>query len=218
VRLVLLGPPGAGKGTQAAVLSQHYKVLHVSTGDILRDALKKETEAGMLAKNYMDRGELVPDNIVTKIVSSRIAKDDAKAGFILDGFPRNESQAVNLDKELKSLKMSLDMALFLKTSENISIERLKGRRVCLTCGRNYHIKNMPPKQDSKCDICGVRLAHRDDDRVQTIKKRLEVYEKETKPLVEYYRRSGLLRELSGDLNVDDLFVNLRDLFKKEKIS
>jgi len=218
VRLVLLGPPGAGKGTQAAVLSKNYKALHVSTGDMLRDALKKKTKAGILAKDYMERGELVPDEIVTKIVSERISKADPNQGFILDGFPRNKKQAVNLDGELKSLEISLDMVLYFKTSESTSVERLTGRRVCPKCGMNYHVTNRPPKNNNLCDACGVKLIHRDDDKVETIKKRLEVYDRETKPLLDYYNETGLLREVSGDLDVDGLFKILEDLFKKENVS
>ncbi|NQT23077.1 MAG: adenylate kinase [Candidatus Omnitrophica bacterium] len=218
MRLVLLGPPGAGKGTQAVVLSKNYKALHVSTGDMLRDALKKKTKSGILAKDYMERGELVPDEIVTKIVSERISKADAKQGFILDGFPRNKNQAVDLDRELKNLEISLDMVLYFKTSELTSVERLTGRRVCPKCGINYHVKNRPPKNNNLCDTCNVILVHRNDDKVETIKKRLEVYDRETKPLLDYYSESGLLREVSGNLDVDGLFRILQNLFKKENVA
>ena len=218
MRLVLLGPPGAGKGTQANVLSNAFDVAHVSTGDILREAAKRNNcEEARLAKSYMDKGELVPDEIVASLVSERLSREDAKKGFILDGFPRNQNQAIELEKQLKHLGIELDIVLYFKTKESISIERLTGRRICPKCGLNYHITNKPPKKGNICDICGVRLIHRDDDKVETIKNRLKVYENQTQPLLDYYKKSGLLQEVSGDLDVDSLFKELKVLFKNEKI-
>ena len=217
MRLVLLGPPGAGKGTQAGVLSKSLGLLHVSTGDMLREAVKAGTEAGKSAKKFMDSGELVPDEIVTKIVTDRISKEDAKSGFMLDGFPRNTSQGVELDRQLDALNMPLELVLFFNTGETTSVERLTGRRVCKVCGRNFHVKNMPPKVEGKCDSCGGQLIQRDDDKVDTIMNRLKVYQKQTEPLLKFYKEKGILREVSGDLDVDTLFGQLKELFKKENL-
>lgn len=217
MRLVLLGPPGAGKGTQATVLSKEYNVIHVSTGDILREAVKNSTKAGNLAKSYMERGELVPDEIVTKIVAERISMEDAKKGFILDGFPRNRSQAEELEKNLKNLGMKLDMVLYFKTKERTSIGRLTGRRVCPKCELNYHVKNRPPKEDNVCDACATALVQRKDDKVETIKNRLKVYESQTKPLLDFYTDKRLLHEVSGDKDVNTLFADLKAIFGKKNI-
>ena len=218
MRLVLLGPPGAGKGTQAVVLSNNYDIIHVSSGDLLREAVKNKTEAGNLAKSFMDKGELVPDDVVTEIVAERLSKSDAKKGFILDGFPRNEKQAFELAKQLKKIGEKLDLVLFFKTMGSTVIERLAGRRVCPKCGLNFHIKTRPPKKRDVCDTCGSTLISRDDDKAETIKYRLKVYERQTRPLLSYYKKEGILREVMGDLNVDDLFKELKELFVNEKLT
>ncbi|MDD5438922.1 MAG: adenylate kinase [Candidatus Omnitrophica bacterium] len=218
MKIILLGPPGAGKGTQAEVLSRTYKMLHVSTGDMLRESVKNKTEAGLLAKSFMDKGELVPDNVVTAIVVSRISKPDAKAGFMLDGFPRTVQQAVELEKQLESAKQKIDLVLYFNTAEKTAIERLTGRRVCTKCGLNYHVKNKPPKKMNVCDSCGAGLIQRDDDKLETIKNRLNVYQKQTAPLLSFYKERSTLREVSGDLNVNELFLKLKDLFLNEKLS
>lgn len=217
MNLVLLGPPGAGKGTQAGVLSDRFKMLHVSTGNILREAVKSKTETGLAAKSYMDKGELVPDQVVSSLIAERISKEDAKNGFILDGFPRNTSQGIELEKKLQDLNMQLDMALYFNTSESTSIARLTGRRVCSSCGLNFHIKNMPSKVEGICDSCGGRLIQRDDDTIDTIKNRLKVYQEQTAPLLSFYRDRNLLKEVSGDLDVNTLFEELRALFKQKKL-
>lgn len=217
MKIVLLGPPGAGKGTQANVLSNKFGAVHVSTGDILREAVKNGSKMGLLAKTYMDKGELVPDEIVLSLVAERLSKDDAKGGFILDGFPRNKNQAIELEHRLKHLEMKLDMVLYFKTKESTSIERLTGRRICPKCGLNYHIKNRPPKKDNMCDACGIELIHRKDDEAETIKNRLKIYKNQTQPLLKYYKNSGLLRDVPGDLDVDALFKKLEILFKNEKL-
>lgn len=214
MRLVLLGPPGAGKGTQAVVLSREYDIPHISTGDILREAVRERAEIGMKAKSYMDRGELVPDNIVTEIVVDRLAKPDAKNGFILDGYPRTKKQAESLAEALGSKDISIDRVLYFKTSVPIVISRLSGRRVCPECNAIYHIKNSPPKKDDVCDKCGSQLHHRNDDKEETIKKRLEVYNETSKDLIDYYQEKSILQEISGDLDVDELFRSLIDSFKK----
>ncbi len=213
--MVLLGPPGAGKGTQAEVLSKELGIPHVSTGDMLREAVKKESPVGKEAKGYMNRGELVPDDVVIKIVSSRLTDDDLKKGFMLDGFPRTVNQADKLDASLEKSDKRLDMVLFFKTSPEVSVERLSGRRVCKKCGKNYHVKNMPPKKEGICNACGGEIIQRKDDSVETVKNRLVVYEKDTRALIDYYKKKGLLREVSGDLDVDGLFQNIKKLLEKE---
>jgi adenylate kinase len=215
VNVVLLGPPGAGKGTQAKVLSQRFSVPHVSTGDMLREAVKKKTRVGALAKSFMDKGELVPDSAVVDIVTDRISRDDAKSGFLLDGFPRNEKQAGELDAALAKASKAVDIVLFFKTSRGTSIERLSGRRVCTVCGANFHVRNMPPKRSGVCDHCGGSLIQRDDDREKTVARRLVVYEEEITSLVAYYNQKGLLREVSGDLDVEALFKDIAKLFVTE---
>jgi len=216
LNIVLLGPPGAGKGTQAKVLSKEYKILHISTGDMLREAVKSRSEVGRLAKGYMDRGELVPDGVVIDIVSERISGGEAANGFMLDGFPRTVPQARKLDEELKKRGRRLDFVLYFRTSERVSIERLSGRRVCRVCGANFHVKNMPPEKEGVCDYCKGGLYQRDDDKPETVKRRLVVYEKETKSLIEYYRNEKILREVSGDLNVEDLFAEIKKLFSEKE--
>ena len=212
MNVVLLGPPGAGKGTQAQVLSREFKIPHISTGDMLREAVKNGTEVGKKAKAYMDRGDLVPDEVVIDITTGRISQDDAKGGFLLDGFPRNEKQANKLDDALEKMQRKLDFVLYLKTSPATSIERLSGRRVCMACGANFHIKNMPPKAAGLCDYCKGRLIQRDDDKEETTKRRLVVYKEETKSLIDYYKKKGILREVSGDLEVSELFEDIKRLF------
>lgn len=215
MRLVLLGPPGAGKGTQAKVLSQTYAIPHISTGDILREAVKNNAPVGKKAKAYMDKGELVPDDVVNQIVVERIGEDDAARGFILDGFPRTRVQAQRLDESLGELGIALDLVLYFETSNRVAIARLSGRRVCRKCGANFHITNIPPKVNGVCDHCGGELYQRPDDSEETVKNRLVVYEQQTKELVEYYRGKGLLRTVSGDLDVQEVFVILSKMFKDE---
>lgn len=215
--IVLLGPPGAGKGTQAKVLSQEFKFLHVSTGDMLRDAVKKGTQVGKLAKDYMEKGELVPDHVVIDIVIERLSQDDAREGFMLDGFPRNVKQADKLDDAFNKKGKKLDMVLYFKTKPQTSIMRLSGRRVCKKCGMNFHIKNMPPKKENLCDHCGSKLIQRDDDTEATVKRRLLVYEKETKSLIDYYKNKGILEEVSGDLDVGKLFREIKTLFREKEL-
>ena len=212
MKLVLLGPPGAGKGTQSKVLSRKYGVPHISTGDILRSAVKEGLPLGMKAKAFMDKGELVPDEVVTGIVADRLKKDDTKSGFVLDGFPRTVRQAQDLDLALKASGSVLDMVIYFDTSPKVAIERLSGRRVCKACGAIYHVKNMPPKKGGTCDKCSGELVQRPDDREETVLNRLRVYEAETKPLIEYYSKRGCLKKVSGNLGVDELFKVLSGLF------
>lgn len=218
MRLILLGPPGAGKGTQAIVLSKKYSIPHISTGDILREAVKKDLPLAKLTKAFMEKGELVPDEIVTEIVVERLKMDDAKRGFILDGFPRTLKQALDLDAALKSESITIDLILYLETSPKVAIERLSGRRVCKVCGYNYHLENIPPKKEGICDQCGGELFQRPDDKEETVRKRLMVYEVETKPLVDYYSKKRLLKKVSGDLDVKDLFEVLSKIFAEAKLT
>lgn len=218
MKIILLGPPGAGKGTQSLVLSKHYNIPHVSTGDILRESVKAQTKLGLEAKSYMDKGELVPDEVVIAIVVDRIKKDDARDGYILDGFPRTLRQAEALDAALKKNKSAIDMVVYFKTSEKIAIARLTGRRVCRKCGANYHMKNIPPKVEGKCDRCGSDLIQRPDDNEETVGNRLKVYAEQTRPLIKYYTDKGLLKEVSGDLDVKELFGILSKIFQEAKLA
>jgi adenylate kinase len=212
MRLVFLGPPGAGKGTQAKVISERFAVAHISTGDILREAVQNGSPVGKQAKAYMDKGELVPDEVVIKIVVDRLSRSDVAKGFILDGFPRTKNQALSLEKELKAIDLAIDSVIYFDTSEKTSIARLSGRRVCRTCGKNYHVVNMPPKKENICDACGGELYQRDDDKVETIKNRLKGYKQQTADLIDYYKSRGILKEISGELNVEQVFGKLKGLF------
>jgi adenylate kinase len=218
LKLVLLGPPGAGKGTQGAVLSKKYKVPHISTGDMLRESVKAGEALGLKAKSYMDKGELVPDDVVIGIVVERLKKPDTKNGFILDGFPRTVKQAQSLDEALGKISSGIDLAVYFETSPAVAIARLSGRRVCRNCGFNYHAKNIPPKKEGVCDRCGGELFQRPDDREETVTNRLEVYEAQTAPLVKYYDRRKILRKVSGDLDVEDLFKVLSKIFSDERLA
>lgn len=212
MNLVLLGPPGAGKGTQAKVLSQDLNIPHISTGDMLRSAALKKSPLGNKAKGYMTSGRLVPDEMVMDIVKERLIDPDVAGGFILDGFPRTIEQAKMLDRTLAKIKIKLDIVLYFKTSLEMSISRLSGRRVCKACGANFHVTNIPPKKDGICDYCGVELYQRRDDSEETVRRRWSVYTEETAPLVDYYKKTDLLEEVSGDLDVDKLNIMLKDLF------
>jgi len=218
LKLILLGPPGAGKGTQSVVLSREYKIPHISTGDILRQAVKSGLALGLEAKTYMDKGELVPDEIVTGIVIERLKNPDTKNGYILDGFPRTVKQAQDLDAALKKMSLTIDMAIYFATSAKVAIERLSGRRVCKKCGFNYHVKNIPPKKEGLCDKCGSPLFQRPDDKPETVMNRLKVYEEQTAPLIEYYTKKGILKKVSGDLGVDELFKVLSKMFSDAKLA
>lgn len=217
MRLILLGPPGAGKGTQSIVLSRTYKIVHISTGDILREAVKNATPLGKKAHTFMNKGELVPDEIVTGIVVERLDQKDTKANFILDGFPRTLKQAESLDAALKKISSGIDLVLYFEIPEAVAIERLTGRRVCKICGANYHIKNIPPKKEGICDKCGGELFQRPDDTKETVKNRLKVYEDQTRPLIDYYTKKGLLKRVSGALDVNDLFKVLSKAFSDAKL-
>ena len=218
MKLILLGPPGAGKGTQSVELSKRYGVPHISTGDILRESVKAGLALGLKARSYMDKGELVPDEVVIGIVAERLKNPDTKPGFILDGFPRTVKQAIGLDEALKKIGSGIDMVMYFQTSPKTAIERLTGRRVCKNCGFNYHVKNMPPKKEATCDKCGGVLYQRPDDNEATVLNRLKVYEEQTKPLVDYYARKGILKKVSGDLGVSELFKALSQIFVEARLA
>jgi len=203
-RVVLLGPPGAGKGTQARLLREEFSACQISTGDILRQAVAEQTLLGTQAAAYLDRGALVPDDVIVNLVAERLKERDCEQGFILDGFPRTIAQAQGLDAILERMGIDLDCVLSVRVPEKTVIERLAGRRTCKNCGALYHTVYEPPKKEGVCDRCGGELYQRDDDREETIAHRLRVYEEQTAPLADYYRRRGLLREIDGVGKVDDI--------------
>jgi adenylate kinase len=205
MRIVLLGAPGAGKGTQAKKLIDKYGIPQISTGDILRQNVAEGTPLGKEAKSYMDKGELVPDSVVLGLVEDRLKKDDCKKGYILDGFPRNTAQAEALDKILASLSMSLTGALSVDVPKEDLMKRLTGRRTCKGCGQMYNIYFSAPKKEEVCDKCGGALFHRDDDKEETIKRRLDVYDAQTAPLIDYYKKSGILKSVTGVGSIDEIF-------------
>ena len=205
MKIIMLGAPGAGKGTQAKMLAEKYGIPHVSTGDIFRTNIKNQTELGMEAKKYIDQGLLVPDELTVKILLDRVAKDDCKNGYVLDGFPRTIPQAEVLDKAVSELNESIDFAINVDVKDENIIRRMSGRRACLKCGATYHIEHIPPKQEGICDTCGSELVLRDDDKPETVKKRLEVYHEQTQPLIDYYNKKGILREVDGSQDMKDVF-------------
>ncbi|MBN2645248.1 MAG: adenylate kinase [Desulfuromonadaceae bacterium] len=213
MKLILLGPPGAGKGTQAKLLVQKFAIPQISTGDILRAAVKDGTPMGVKAKSFMDAGGLVPDEVVVGIVKERLQKDDCSNGFILDGFPRTLPQADALQDTLKSLDKNLDAVISLEVDIEALVERLTGRRSCPACGAGFHVKYEPPKQDGICDKCGAALIQRDDDREETIRNRMQVYQDQTLPLVTYYQQAGLLSKVDGMLPIGEVTVLIDALLK-----
>ena len=208
MRIVLLGAPGAGKGTQANKLIDKYGLPQISTGDLLRAAVSAGSPLGKEAKSYMDKGELVPDSVVLGMVEERLNQDDCKKGYILDGFPRNTAQAEALDKMLASLDMSLDAALSVDVPFEDLMKRLTGRRTCKSCGQMYNIHFKPPQKEGACDKCSGELFERDDDKEETIKKRLDVYNAQTAPLIDYYQGKGILKSVSGTGSIDDIFAKV----------
>lgn len=208
--IILLGPPGAGKGTQAKALSQGLSLIHISTGDLLRQNVAQGTQFGIKAKDFMNKGVLVPDELVNAMLIQRMRQADIKKGFILDGYPRNLAQAQALDIAFKELNLGIDLVLYLETSEPVVIQRLTGRLVCKSCGANFHTTNMPPKKASVCDNCGGVLYQRTDDKEETIRKRLEVYLKETSALIKYYQEKKILHTLCAD---DDAGVVLNKMIQ-----
>ena len=206
MKIIMLGAPGAGKGTQAKMIAEKYGVPHVSTGDIFRANIKEGTELGKEAKQYMDQGLLVPDELTVKILLDRVAKDDCKNGYVLDGFPRTIPQAEVLDKALNELGDKIDYAIDVDVPDENIVKRMGGRRACLTCGATYHIEHVPPKKEGICDKCGSELVLRDDDKPETVKNRLSVYHEQTQPLIDYYTEKGVLRTVDGTQDMKDVFA------------
>ena len=213
MKLILLGPPGAGKGTQAKMLTDEFGIPQISTGDILRAAVKDGTPMGVKAKSFMDSGGLVPDEVVIGIVAERLQKEDCEPGFILDGFPRTVPQADALATNLVELDKNLDAVISLEVDVEALVERLTGRRTCKNCGRGYHITFDPSSAEGVCDACGGELFQRDDDQEETIRKRLEVYNQQTAPLTSYYAEAGLLKSLDGMQQIETVQQQMLELLK-----
>lgn len=213
MKIIMLGAPGAGKGTQAKMLADKYKIPHVSTGDIFRANIKNGTELGTKAKVYMDQGMLVPDELTCDLVVDRIKQDDCKDGYILDGFPRTIPQAECLDKALDALNDKIDFAVNVEVPDENIIRRMSGRRACLSCGRTYHIVYNPPKEEGICDECKKELVLRDDDKPETVEKRLKVYHEQTQPLIDYYRNKGVLAEVDGTKDMQEVFTAITDVLE-----
>lgn len=209
MRLILLGPPGAGKGTQAKNILNEYHVTHISTGDIFRENIKNETELGKKVKSYLAEGKLVPDELTIELVWDRLSKDDVKDGFMLDGFPRTIPQAEALDTGLKERGISLDKVINISVDKEILVKRLSGRRVCSKCGIPYHIDSNKPKVDNICDACQSEVIQRADDNEQTVRARIEVYENQTFPLIDYYSDKGLILTVDGTLPIEEVFEEIK---------
>jgi adenylate kinase len=208
MKIIMLGAPGAGKGTQAIMISEKYGIPHISTGDIFRANIKAGTELGNKAKSYMDKGALVPDEITIGMLMNRIGEKDCDGGYVLDGFPRTIPQAESLTKVLKAAGGEVDFAVNIDVPDDHIINRMGGRRACTNCGATYHVKFNPPKTEGICDVCGSRLVQRDDDRPETVKNRLSVYHAQTQPLIVYYRKAGVLKEVDGTKDMDSVFQDI----------
>lgn len=208
MRLVLLGPPGVGKGTQAVRLSKRFDVPHISTGDMFREALAKKTKIGLSAKEYIACGKLVPNEITIGLVRDRLQNPDCAKGFILDGFPRDVAQAEALDEILKTLGVPLDAAVYIDAGPDILVKRISGRRVCEGCGATYHISFSPPPEDGKCQRCGGRIYQRGDDREETVRERLKVYKASTEPVVDYYKGFGILKAVDGEKDANEVLETI----------
>ena len=210
MRLLFFGPPGAGKGTQAKRVAKEFDVVHISTGDILRDAVSKGTELGKKAKAIMDRGELVSDEIMNSLVKEKLKELDS---FILDGYPRTLDQAKFLDQATKELKKEIDAAVLIDVSEEEIVKRISNRRVCPNCGKVYNLITLKPKEDEKCDVCGTKLIQRDDDKEEVVRERYKVYKKNTEPVIEYYRKNNKIITIDGAQNIEDVTKELFNILR-----
>lgn len=214
MKLIMLGAPGAGKGTQAKKIAEKYQVPHISTGDIFRANIKNGTELGNKAKSYMDQGHLVPDELTCDLVVDRINQEDCKNGYVLDGFPRTIPQAEALTEALDKIGEKLDYAIDVEVPDDNIINRMSGRRACVACGGTYHIKFNPTKKEGICDACGGELILRDDDKPETVKQRLTVYHDQTQPLIDYYTKEGILKEVDGTLDLQAVFAEIVKILEK----
>lgn len=214
MKIIMLGAPGAGKGTQAVMIAEKYGLPHISTGDIFRANIKNGTELGKEAKKYMDQGLLVPDELTVKILLDRVAKEDCKNGYVLDGFPRNIPQAEVLDRALSELNDKIDYAIDVDVPDENIIKRMSGRRSCPSCGATYHVTNVPPKKEGICDKCGGNLVQRDDDQEETVMNRLNVYHEQTQPLIEYYEKKGILKTVDGTQDMQKVFEIITGILGK----
>lgn len=208
MKIIMLGAPGAGKGTQAKRIADKWQIPHISTGDIFRANIKNGTELGMEAKKYMDKGALVPDELTVKLLLDRVAKEDCKNGYVLDGFPRTIPQAEVLDKALADIGDNVDFAINVDVPDENIINRMSGRRACVSCGATYHMKYAPTKVEGICDRCGKELILREDDKPETVQKRLEVYHKQTQPLIDYYAKKEILKTVDGTKDMEEVFQDI----------
>ncbi|MDR1018010.1 MAG: adenylate kinase [Lachnospiraceae bacterium] len=214
MKIVMLGAPGAGKGTQAKKIAAKYGVPHISTGDILRSNVKEETPLGLKAKAYMDGGELVPDSLVLDLVIDRLAKDDAKTGYVLDGFPRTIPQAEALTEGLSKTGDKIEFAIDVNVPDENIVERMSGRRYCAKCGATPHVKYAPTKVEGVCDVCGGELTIRDDDKPETVLKRLKVYHDQTQPLIDFYEKQGVMHTVDGTKDIEEVFSDISNILEK----
>ena len=206
MKIIMLGAPGAGKGTQAKMIAEKYGLPHISTGDIFRANIKNGTELGKEAKEYMDKGLLVPDELTVRLLLDRVAQDDCKNGYVLDGFPRTIPQAEVLDEKLSDLGEKVDYAINVDVPDEHIVNRMSGRRACVGCGATYHMVYAPTKKEGVCDVCGAELILRDDDKPETVQKRLSVYHEQTQPLIDFYEKKGVLRSVDGTLPMEEVFT------------
>lgn len=211
MKIIMLGAPGAGKGTQAKKIAAKYEIPHISTGDIFRANIKNGTELGKKAKTYMDQGLLVPDELVVDLVVDRVNQDDCKNGYVLDGFPRTIPQAEALTEALAKVGQKMDYAIDVNVPDENIVRRMGGRRACVGCGATYHVEYAPTKKEGICDVCGAELILRDDDKPETVQKRLNVYHEQTQPLIDYYTEAGILKTVDGTLDIDDVFQAIVDI-------
>ena len=214
MKIIMLGAPGAGKGTQAKKIAAKYEIPHISTGDIFRANIKNDTELGNKAKSYMDQGLLVPDELVVDLVVDRVQQEDCKNGYVLDGFPRTIPQAEALDAALSNMNQAIDYAINIDVPDQNIVDRMSGRRACLTCGATYHIVNIPTKVEGICDVCGGNTVLRDDDKPETVLKRLHVYHEQTQPLIDYYSKKGVLVDVDGTMDMADVFATIENILNK----